>query len=76
MSNEVLLRLRSAIASNTRPQDMFYNFLSSGTNEANYLANEMLKNKDIIRLMTSREGRVWIKKWMDDFLDYLAQFGV
>jgi hypothetical protein len=76
MSNEMLLRLQAAINADTRPQDMFFQFLSSGTNEANYLANAMLNNKDVIKLVTSPKGRGWIKKWLDDFLNYLQQFGV
>ena len=73
-SSAYALQLEAAIRNNKRPQIMFYEFLSTGTNEANFLANKMLENKEVLRIICSPAGRAWVKRWLDDFFDYLQAF--
>ena len=73
-SSAYALQFEAAIRANKRPQIMFYEFLNSGTNEANFLANKMLENKEVLRVICSPEGRAWVKRWLDDFLNYLQAF--
>mgnify|MGYP001562721796 CR=1 FL=1 len=68
------LRLRTAINNNTPPTQLFYEFLSSGTMEANFLHSKMCENREVIRIITSPQGRAWIKRNLDVFLNYLEKF--
>jgi hypothetical protein len=70
----VRARLEDAIRRNKRPSDMLYEFLSSGTKEANFLANQMVNNPDVLVVITSPAGRKWIHLHLDQTLDYLQQF--
>jgi hypothetical protein len=72
---QIALRLQATINTDKRPQDLLYEFLNSGSPEANYLAKTMLENKEVMRIITSTKGRAWIHKWLDDFLNYLQKFG-
>jgi hypothetical protein len=71
-SNSIMLRLEAAIRANTPPQRLFYQFLNSNSMEANVLLNQIRTHKEILRLVTSPDGREWIKKNIDGFLNYLA----
>ena len=68
------VQLEAAIRTNKRPQLMFYEFLNSGSTEANYLANKMYENKEVIKVICTPEGRAWVKRWLDDFFNYLQAF--
>ena len=68
------VQLEAAIRSDKRPQLLFYEFLNSGTKEANYLANKMIENKEILRVICTPQGRAWVKRWLDDFFNYLQAF--
>ena len=68
----IALRLEAAIKTNTPPQRLFYDFLSSGSMEANFIFNQITNNKQILKLITSPAGRAWIKANIDGFLNYLA----
>lgn len=73
-TNALALQLEAAIRTNKRPQLIFYEFLNSGSNEANYLANKMIENKEVIKIICTPEGRAWVKRWLDDFFNYLQEF--
>ena len=70
----VRARLEEAIRRNRRPSDMLYEFLTSGTKEANFLANQMVNNGDVMAVITSPAGRKWIHQYLDQTLDYLQKF--
>jgi len=72
----VRLRLEDAIRRNRAPADMLYEFLSCGSKEANFLANQMMANKDVLALLTSPAGRAWIHRYLNHTLDYLQKFTV
>ena len=72
-SNKAYLELYNAIKTDKRPADLLYQFLSSGDVKANYLSNQILQNKTLIQLITSPQGRAWIRKHLDGTLDYIAK---
>lgn len=67
------LELKNAIAQNKRPVLFLHAFLSSGSTEANIIYSEIAKNKTTLKLITSPEGRKWIKFWLDDILNFLQK---
>lgn len=71
-TNSIALKLETAIKRNTSPQRLFYDFLMSGSMEANYIRGQIAGNKQLLRLITSPAGRAWIKSNIDGFLNYLA----
>lgn len=68
------LRLQAAINTDIPPQNIFYDFLSSGSVGANIFVSQIQGNKEVIRIITSPRGRAWIKKHLDGFLNYLEKF--
>jgi hypothetical protein len=70
--DQVYYELQTAIQQNKRPCIMLKEFLDSGSLQANVLNSQIFGNKRALKLLTSPEGRAWIKIWMDDFLNYLA----
>ncbi len=75
-SSLVAVQLAQAIRANKRPQLLFVEFLSGGSKEANFLANKMYENKEVLKVICSQQGRAWLHIWLNDFLDYLQQFSV
>jgi hypothetical protein len=69
----IAIQLQNAIATNKSPKRLFYEFLSNGSMEGNFLANKILENKQLLRIITSKRGRAWIKTNIDDFLNYLEE---
>lgn len=68
-------QLQEAIRKDMQPSQLLYQFLSNsnGSMASNYIANTLLENKLLLRTLSSPEGRRWIHKWFDNFLDYLQQ---
>lgn len=67
------IQLRNAIRQNKRPAVMLHEFLSSGRAEANLMANTLRDNREVIRILTSPEGRKWLNYWLKDTLNYLQK---
>ena len=65
------VQLRNCIQKGKSPKLLFYEFMSSGSMEGNFLAGKILENKQVLRVITSPQGRIWVKRNIDDFLNYL-----
>lgn len=70
----VYATFKEVIRKNEAPSTLLYQFLSSGSKEANYIANMMIDNKGALLLLTSPEGRKWAHRYVDDFLNYLDTY--
>ena len=68
-------QLKTAIRTNQSPSKLLYSFMQSRTIAGNYVSNAIIENKVVLRIITSPEGRTWVKRNIDSFLDYLAVLG-
>jgi hypothetical protein len=71
---QVYMKFKDVLRRDVAPSTLLYQFLSSGTKEANYIANMMIDNRDALILLTTPEGRKWAHRWIDDFLNYLDTY--
>lgn len=70
---QTLVRVKRMIETNQRPVVLLHQFLSSGTVEANLVANTILENREALKVLTSPAGRRWLWTWFNDSMDYLEQ---
>ena len=70
----VAVKTREAILRNQRPRMLLFDFLSSGSKEANVIANWLIDYKEAIKILTSKEGRAYLHYWLDDTLNYLQKY--
>lgn len=70
----VKYKVEEAIRQNKRPRIMLWEFLGSGSKEANVIANWLIDYKETIKVLTSKQGRVYLHFWLDDTLDYLEVY--
>jgi hypothetical protein len=73
-SSMLAVRLQAAIDNNTPATALFYDFLQGSGIEANFIRSALYNNPDVIRVITSPKGRVWIKNNINAFLNYLEKF--
>lgn len=74
-SQQAYLALYAAIQQNKSPSLLLYEFLQQPGVIPTGLTNYIVNNKQILQLITSPKGRVWLKNHVDEFLDYLAILG-
>ena len=70
----VRFKLQEAIRQNKRPRMLLFEFLSSGSKEANVIANWLIDYKEAMKILTSREGRTYLHYWLEDTLNYLEVY--
>jgi hypothetical protein len=68
----IAVTMQQYINANKSPKLLFYDFCNSGSIEGNFLSSKVMENKAVLRVITSPQGRAWIKNNIDDFLNYLA----
>ena len=68
------LKLEQALKMNKRPRILLWEFLASGSKEANVIANWLIDYKEAIKILTSKEGRAYLHYWLDDTLNYLQKY--
>lgn len=68
-----LNKIKKHVIQDNRPADLLYEILSSDNAASNYVGNSMVDYRDTILYLTSPQGRAWIKRWLDDTLNYLQQ---
>jgi hypothetical protein len=71
--SKVYTQLYLAIKADKNPTSILYTFLASQTIEGNVVANQIVQNRSIVKLLTSPEGKRWLHKHLDATLDYIAQ---
>ena len=70
----VKFKVEEAIRQNKRPRLMLWEFLASGTKEANVIANWLIDYKEAIKVLTSKQGRAYLHYWLEDTLNYLEVY--
>ena len=68
------IKLEEAIKQNKPPRMMLWEFLASGSKEANIIANWLIDYKEAIKILTSPLGRKYLQYWLDDTLNYLQKY--
>ena len=68
---QMYLELKNAIAQNKHPAVIFREWLASGQTESNLVWQQMESNKPMLKLLTSPEGRAWLKRNLDEVLNFI-----